>query len=142
MKKENWVWMPHPAHFICSYDCRFFLSTYIGSFIVSTVGELWPERSSREIHAKVHNPKWLAENRHLLGDTFDVAYMKKFGYQDIGCDRKYETMVFKAVKMPKGRCSACLYTISSGDEVDFLGYNDAASAYKGHLKLCKKWSKK
>ena len=38
--KEDWLWMPHPGHFICAYDCRFRLNTYVNGFIVSTVGEL------------------------------------------------------------------------------------------------------
>jgi hypothetical protein len=35
----NWVWMRHPAHFIGAGDCQFFLATYVGTYIVSTVGE-------------------------------------------------------------------------------------------------------
>ena len=98
MKKENWIWMPHPAHFICSDRCKFVLATYVGKYIVSTVGEMWSERIVREIHADVHNLKWLLENKHLKGDSFDFAYFKKFGYQEIGAGRLYETMVFKARK--------------------------------------------
>ena len=139
MKKENWVWMPHPGHFICAKDCRFRLNTYVGGYIVSTVGELWPERASREIHAKIHDPKWLEENKHLKGDNFDYAYMRKFGYEDIGCERKYETMVFKA-KRTEHKC--CPWQMKAGNELDFEGYNDADSAYLGHMKMCVKWSKK
>ena len=134
-----WIWMAHPAHFICARDCRFHLATVVNGYIVSTVGELWPSRGSREIHAKVHDPAWLASNQHLLGDYFDAAYFKKFGYETIGCDRTYETMVFKAVKDAQHRC--CPYRMT-GSELDFLGYNDPGDAYAGHLKLCRKWAKK
>jgi len=141
MIEKKWIWMPHPAHFICARDCEFFLSTYVGKYIVSTVGELWLSRSSREIHADVYDKKWLVENRHLLGDAFDSAYMKRFGFDDIGCDRKYETMVFKAVKA-EVKNSCCPYRIDVRKEVDFLGYNDPNLARQGHMKLCNKWSEK
>jgi hypothetical protein len=139
MKPDKWIWMPHPGHFICSYQCRFHLNTCVGKYIVSTVGELWPERAVREIHAKIHDPKWFAENNHLLGDYFDRAYMKKFGYEDIGCSRKYETMVFEAITSDH-KC--CPYDADVKKDLDMLPYNTAEDAYKGHLKLCKKWSKK
>lgn len=138
MKKDKWIWMPHAGHFICASKCEFHLNTYVGKYIVSTVGEYWPERDVREIHAQVHNKEWLIENKHLLGDDFDHAYMKKFGYEKIGCDRKFETMVFEARKS-EHKC--CPYRIIVEKEVDMEGYNSANDAYKGHIKLCKKWAK-
>ena len=139
--KDKWIWMPHPAHFICSRDCRFFLATKVGKFIVSTVGEYFPDRAVREIHAQVYDAEWLAKNKILKGDHFDAEYMKKFGYEEIGYGRKYETMVFKAMpRKHKNRC--CPYMIISGDNVDFEGYNSAEEAYKGHLKLCNKYANK
>ena len=39
MKKQNWIWMPHPAHFCAAQWCKFFLNTYVGKYIVSTIGE-------------------------------------------------------------------------------------------------------
>ena len=131
--------MPHAAHLIVGNDCRFFLATYVGKYIVSTVGEYWPDKVVREIHAKVHDPKWLSENEHLKGDNFDSAYFKKFGYEEIGLGRIYETMVFKA---EKSKIDCCPYEINSGSEVDFGSYNTPEEAFKGHMKLCKKWSKK
>ena len=109
MKKEKWVWMPHAGHCIIGDQCRFHLSTYVGKYLVSTIGEYCTERSSREINA----------------------------FENIGCDRKYETMVFKA-KKSKHKC--CPYKMISGDNIDMDSYNDADSAYAGHLKICKKWS--
>ena len=112
--------MAHAGHFILGHRCQFRLNTYVGKYIVSTVGELWNERGSREIYAKIHDPNWLDKNKHLLGDYFDNAYMKKFGFEDIGCERKYETMVFKA---RKSKYSCCPYEIIVSKEVDFMGYN-------------------
>lgn len=140
MKKEKWVHMGHVGHFICGSKCQFHLNTCVGKYIVSTVGELWPERSVREIHANMRDPKWHKDNNRLRGDEYDHAYMKKFGFEEIGCNRKYETMVFKAKKDKENKC--CPYTVSDWSEVDMYGYNTAENAYKGHLEMCNKWSKK
>lgn len=141
--KDKWIWMPHPAHFICSMDCRFVLATKVGKYIVSTVGELWQDRQVREIHAGVYDPKWLEENKHLKGDYFDNAYYKKFGYEDLHLTGwKYETMVFKAVKRkPQNKEDTCCpFKIESGSNVDEKWYKTAEEALKGHYKLCNKWS--
>lgn len=108
MEKDKWIWLPHPAHFIGGDSCRFRLSTYVGEYIVSTVGEYIP-----------HNE-----------------------VQEIGAGRKYETMVFKARKSEEpGHCEACPWFIADpGNNLDFEGYNDPKDAFKGHLKLCKKWA--
>lgn len=136
MKKENWVWMPHAAHFICGNDCRFVLSTYVGKYIVSTVGEYSPDREVKKIHA---------ESRGVViqgrGDWWDANFYKKFGFIEVGLDRVYETMVFKAKKSGKD-CKGCPYTIESGENIDFGAYNKVGDAFKGHMKLCKKWGKK
>jgi len=140
MKKENWVWMPHAAHLIVSRHCQFRLATYVGKYIVSTVGEYSPDRQVKEIHAEVHNKEWwLLKNRQLRGDEFDNAFMVEFGFIEIGGGRTYETMVFKA-KKSSHKC--CPYEASDYSEIDSAGYNDAGDAYSGHLKLCQKWGAK
>ncbi len=140
MKKHNWIWMPHAAHFICGNDCRFVLATYVGRYIVSTVGEYYPDEIVRRIHAQCHDKEWFEENKDLKGDNFAAAYMKRFGFEKLGMDRTYETMVFKA-KKSKEKC--CPYVcIVEGGELDFLGYNSPEKARKGHLKLCEKWAQK
>jgi hypothetical protein len=133
MKKANWVWMPHAGHFIMGKDCQFVLNTYIGKYIVSTVGELWPDSQVRKITAECR--KILIEGR---GDAWDYDYMQKIGFADLGCDRKYETMVFKAKKAE----GCCPWRMANGHDLDFQGYNDPKDAYLGHLKMCVKWSKK
>jgi len=139
MKQNNWVWMPHAGHFILGHKCQFKLNTYVGGYIVSTVGELWNERKVREIHAEVHDKNWLMKNIQLKGDDFDNSYFKRFEFEEIGMKRTYETMVFKA-KKSKNKC--CPFEIILSEEVDFRGYNKPEDAFKGHLKLCEKWSKK
>jgi hypothetical protein len=133
MNKADWIWMPHPAHFIGGRDCQFHLSTLVGDYIVSTVGEYHPDKEVRAIHAKVSGV--VIEGR---GDEWDYNFFKRFGYMDIGRDRKYETMVFRA-KPSEERC--CPFAIDlDGGETDFAGYNSAEDATKGHNELCVKWS--
>ena len=109
MRKDRWVWMPHAAHFICGHSCQFRLATYVGKYIVSTVGEYRSTSSE-----------------------------SKLDFNDIGCNRKYETMVFKA-KKSKHKC--CPYVVSNHSEIDSVGYNSCDDAKIGHYKLCEKWSK-
>ncbi len=137
--KDKWVWMPHPAHFILSYDCKFFMATKVGKYIVSTVGEYFPDALVREIIAKSRGI-----TLEGMGDARRADYMRKIGFDDIGYGRKYETMVFKAIKsMKNGKgCNACPFIIKSGSELDANGYNTPEDAYKGHMEMCNKWAKK
>lgn len=140
VEPQDWKWYGHAGHLIVGQWCRFHLCTLIGKHLVSTVGEYWPERPVREIHAHVHDPAWLAENKSLRGDDFDAAYMRRFGYEDIGCDRRYETMVFKA----NGKLCECgcgLPTFS-GSEIESNGYNLAIEATEGHYEMCRKFASK
>ncbi len=132
MKKEDWVWMPHPAHFICAQDCNFHLATCVGNFIVSTVGEYFPPDGVREIIAKSRGVTLKG-----IGDERRHSYMTQIGYEDIGYNRKYETMVFPAMNV--GGC--CPYRPADHCEKDMVGYNDPESAFKGHMELCEKWSR-
>lgn len=134
MKKDKWVWMPHAGHFICGSDCRFRLNTYVGGYIVSTIGELLPDSGSWDIYA---NAKGITlEGR---GDARRADFLKRVGWVEVGCDRTYETMVFKAAKA-QDKC--CPYRMVTGAEMDFAGYDNPGDALKGHMKLCAKWSKK
>ncbi len=137
--KDKWVWMPHPGHFICSRDCKFILNTYVGGYIVSTVGEYFPDATTREILAQSRGVKLEG-----IGDIRRADYMKKIGYEEIGLDRTYETMVFKAAKSKsKSKDEACCpYRVTDYSELDGDGYKKPEEAFKGHLKLCAKWSRK
>lgn len=135
MNKNKWIWMPHAGHFILGSECRFRLNTYVGKYIVSTVGEYLPDSAVREIYNETRNLKLKGK-----GDARRVDFMKKNGYEEIGLDRTYETMVFKARKSDDKCCPYRI--IVEGGELDFAGYNKPEDAYKGHMRLCNKWSKK
>ena len=139
--RDQWEWFGNAGHFICSRWCRFHMTTKVGGYLVSTVGELWFERASRERHAKIYDPEWLAANGHRKGDDFDRAYMQRFGFEDIGCDRKYETMVFEAGAPCKAKGCGCGLPVISGSELGCGVYNDAGAATKGHMALCDKYAR-
>lgn len=129
------IWMPHPGHFICGFDCRFILNTYINGVIVSTVGEYFPDAPIREINAKSAGIVLKGQ-----GDERKYDYMKRIGFEEIGYDRKYETMVFNARKS-KSKC--CPYEIIVSEELDDFGsYNTPEDAFAGHYKILNKYRNK
>ena len=132
--KDEWIWMPHPAHLIVAHDCRFHLATKVGKYIVSTVGEYFPDSDVREI---------IAQSRGIelkgIGDERRSDCLKKIGYVEIGYGRRYETMVFTAKKNPKsGGC--CPWIVRNHTELECEGYNDPGEAYLGHLQMCEMYS--
>ena len=133
MNKNKWIWMPPAGHFILGNRCQFRLNTYVGKYIVSTVGEYLPDEGIREILNKTRNLELQG-----MGDEREADFLKKNGWEKVGYNRKYETMVFKA---KKSNFKCCPFTIKLG-EIEMNGYNDAESAYRGHLKMCNKYAKK
>ena len=133
MKADRWVWMPHAAHLIVGNQCRFHLATFVGKHIVWTVGEYLPDSTVREI---------LADSRGIKlkgrGDAREADFLQKHGFETVGCDRKYESMVFPAKRSGDG---CCPYTASDWGELDMRGYNDAGDAMRGHMEMCVKWAK-
>jgi hypothetical protein len=137
LARDQWVWMPHPAHLVVSSDCRFHLATWVGGHIVSTVGEYLPDEGVREIHCQVRGI--ILEGR---GDVRRADFLRKSGFIEIGHNRLYETMVFLARRRPEAEEQCCPYMcVHDGEgERDFAGYNTASDAYRGHLTLCEKWA--
>lgn len=135
MKREV-KWFGHAGHFICAEWCRFHLCTQVGNFLVSTVGEYMPDAPVRET---------LAQSRGVVlegrGDARRADYLNKVGFEQIGYDRLYETMVFKAGKPCDSAECGCGLPAISGSELDFLGYNDAKSATDGHMRLVRKYAR-
>ena len=136
--QSKWVWFGNAAHFIGGRSCRFHMATQVGDYLVSTVGQLWFDEPVRKIHAQFHDPVWFRENATKRGDDWDHAYMERFGYENIGYKRKYETMVFKAGASCTAEGCGCGLPSVAGTELDFDGYNDAKAATEGHRAMCLK----
>lgn len=121
---EDWKWFGVAGHFICGQWCRFHLCTQVGNYLVSTVGEY--------VHPRHSEGSELKENEWLK---------KNWPGEDIGAERKYETMVFLAGPVCTDKDCNCGMPRASG-ELDFKGYNRRKDAQEGHYKMCLKFSKR
>jgi hypothetical protein len=131
---SEWKWFGDAGHFICAQWCQFHLCTLIGDALVSTVGKYFPDDNVREI---------LSKSRGVIlqgmGDERRYDYMKKIGYEDIGYERKYETMVFKVSgKICSAKDCDCGMPEIIPSETGFDGYNTARDAANGHMEMCRK----
>ena len=133
MERDEWVWMPHAGHLIVGNDCRFHLNTYVGGYIVSTVGEYLPDAPVREIIANSRGVALKGRGDERLHD-----YMEKVGFEEVGCGRKYETYVFRASTKSEGGC--CPWRPSDWSEIEGIGSNDPDEATRNHYAMCEKWS--
>jgi hypothetical protein len=134
MPRENWIWMPNAGHLIAGRSCQYHLATYVNGFIISTVGEYWPDREIRRIKCGDD-----LQILHLRGEEFDRAYMEKYGYEEVGNFRLYETMVFQAKACD---CGCESWVMKNSNQLDFKGYDKSGDATKGHYQMCEKWDKK
>jgi hypothetical protein len=129
--KSKWRWYGNAGHLIVGSDCRFHLCTEIAEYLVSTVGEYLPDSEVCDFLANSRGKP--LEGR---GDDRRYDWMKKFGYEEIGYGRKYETMVFKT----KGRCESkdcgCGLPTIIPSELLSDTYNRADDATRGHHAMC------
>ncbi len=123
-KYQDWEWYGNPGHFLCSRWCRFHLTTKVGPWLVSTVGEyVHPRHSGSE----PKEAEWLKDN---------------WPGEDIGYNRKYETMVFRAGEPCMAEGCGCGLPQIDGTECSSAGYNDAKAAKEGHMRLCQEYARK
>ena len=139
MTPTTWEWFGHAGHLIVGQDCRFHLCTLVGRYLVSTVGEYLPDSNVRETLAGCRGITLEGQ-----GDARRADWMRKVGWEQVGCDRKYETMVFEVTKARcrTATCGCGMPEVKSWSEVDFHGCNNAGEAWRAHLRLCKKWARK
>ena len=62
------------------------------------------------------------------------------GGEEIGCGRKYETMVFFAGEPCSEPSCNCGLPLIDGHEIDMNAYNVRGEANRGHLEMCKKYA--
>lgn len=129
------MWYGKPGHFCAAMDCQFIMCTKVGPWLVSTVGEYVPSEGVREI---------MASSRGItlegIGDARLASWMDQVGFEDIGCDRKYETMVFPAGGPCANPKCGCGVPKIDGHELDMDSYNTAGDAHRGHYQMCEKYS--
>ena len=123
--QEKWQWFGSPAHFCCASWCRFHLATKVGKYLISTVGEYVPPRNSGG--GEQTEAKWLMEN---------------WPGENIGFNRKYETMVFRAGKVCRKTGCKCGLPMIGSDELTCLGANQAGQAARNHMNLCREYARK
>ena len=137
---QDWVWMPHAAHFILGHQCRFHLATYVGGYIVSTVGELVNDTPVQKIHAKIHDPAWFAQHELDGGGQWRNEYHKRFGFEKLGAWGTYETLVFRAEPQRDREWLCCPWEMAEPEELDGRRYDSAVEATDGHMAMCWKWA--
>ena len=123
---EKWKWHGRAAHCCIGQWCRFHLATTVGKYLISTIGEyVHPGHSNGSEQAEA---EWIRNN---------------WPGEDVGCDRKYETMVFLAGKRCRfPECGCGIPALKNGIELAGVGYNTAGEATKGHMRICRAWAKR
>ena len=131
IEEREWRWFGNAGHFICARWCRFHLTTHIGKYLVSTVGQYLPSEGVQTI---------LAQQRGYpltqRGEAREAEFLRKNDYEDIGLGCKFETMVFDAGKPCDSEGCGCGLPEINGNDLDGERYNDARSATEGHMRYC------
>ena len=110
---DEWEWYGNAGHFISRHKCRFHLTTIVGKFLVSTVGELRPDpyRKCEEL-----SPGYFYET--MVFDSWERCGGGAAECGNCGC--------------PSGRCC----------EIECARYKTAGEATRGHMAMCEKWAGK
>lgn len=129
---SEWRWYGWAGHFIGWRDCRFHLCTQIGDYLVSTVGAYLPDSRVRDVLAPIRGIALEGQ-----GDDRETDWMRKVGYEKIGVDRTYETMVFRVSGdvCQHDDCGCGLPEIIP-TELGFEGYLHPGEATRGHHAMC------
>jgi hypothetical protein len=110
--KAKWKWFGNAAHYCGSNYCRFHLTTEIGKYVISSVGEYRPFNN----------------NGKMEEIDYDRFYETMVFKVSSHCDMN--------------ECGKCMLPIIDGNELDVSAYNTAGDAAKGHMAMCNKWAKK
>ncbi len=127
LKRLAWVQMPHPAHFIGSRDCHYWLATWIppgygkqpektNGYLVSSVGEYWPYIENRDPDVEL------------------------WAWSEISPGAFYETVVFHSMPTKRTDRMCCPYTAATNNELDVKRYKTSTDAAIGHWEMCEKWA--
>lgn len=107
---EKWEWFGMAGHLCVADRCLHHLCTKVGDYMISTVGNYWPDG----IRGKKHP---IGSGRDF--ETFVFRLGKKFARCECGCG------------VPKP---------SDMSEIDSLPANDCRTADKNHMKMCRRYA--
>jgi hypothetical protein len=113
MERAKWKWYGYSGHFIPGNECRFHLTTVVGSYLVSTVGQ--------------------------FPDPFDKDKFGRMGYGP----EEFETYVFpfSGEHCTLADCGACGQPEpSSWTEIAGIRSMTAGEATKNHMEMCEKYA--
>lgn len=105
---------------------------------MSTVGQYVPPEAVREIVAEARN----YDLKNLRGEAREARWLELHGFEEIGFERTYETMVFGAGPPCVSASCGCGMPAIDGCEIDMAGYNNAGDATRGRLALCHAYAEK
>lgn len=135
--KDTWKWFGNAAHLIVGSHCRFHMATQVGDYLISTVGEWVPPESMWDYNAERKGITLKGK-----GDAREADYLRRVGFHEIGADRLYETMVFKAGEPCDAKECNCGIPTIDGHEFDMEPNNTKRDAQDSHMTLCHKWSRR
>jgi len=78
--------------------------------------------------------------KYLISSVGEMPNSANTGLVDIGCNRKYEAMVFKWKNKCNDKKCGCDMPEIIPSELEMLPSNNRDDAQKNHMKLCKKYS--
>ena len=108
----KWKWQGHPGHFISANKCMFRMSTVVGKYLISTIGEYYPN----------------------LGNTRGEEVVR----EPIGYDGQYyETYIF-TVGESEMECGCA--QVSDWCEIDGKRTSTAKEANLTHMEMCYKYA--
>jgi len=109
---NDWKWFGYPGHLIVADMCRFSMCTQVGEYLISTVGDYWPDGERGK--------------RRTIGG---------------GDDSFFETYVFKAGPPCAVKSCGCGQPTIDGSEIDGERCATAGEARELHMKYCEKYAR-
>lgn len=109
--ESEWRWCGYPGHLIVANRCLFHLTTRVGDFRVSTVGDYRPDGPDGE--------------RRTIG---------------AGPDAFFETFVFRAADLDNDECGNRVGEVTEWVEIATARYATYAAAERGHMEMCRRYA--
>lgn len=110
---QKWKWFGHAGHLLVASMCRFHLCTQVGRYLISTVGDYYPDGNEKK--------------RETIG---------------VGKGDYFETYVFNVRRGTRCKSKDCLCGLPAIDVDNIEGRRlpNATLARKHHLKTCAKYA--